>query len=109
MASVSATSALPGGSQLARNSCSGGGDSFPVGENVYVIVENDDASPNTATFTTTETVDGNAVDDRQVTIAANDAEIMGPFPAYLYDNGSGEVDVAWSNTTSNVFSVISVR
>ncbi len=78
-----------------------GGDVFANNGNTYISVENGDVSPTTLTFTTTDTVDGNlVVADRDVVVAAGDFVTIGPFQVSIYNDGNGDVPVAYSSITS---------
>ena len=78
-----------------------GGDVFANNGNTYISVENGDASPTTLTFTTVDTVDGDlAVEDRVVIVAAGDLVTIGPFQVATFNDGNGDVPVAYSSITS---------
>lgn len=49
---------------------SAGGDEAPTGSNVLLLVRNGDASPHTLTIVTPGTVDGIAIEDVTVVVAA---------------------------------------
>lgn len=60
------------------------GDTFVNTGSEIAVVYNGSASPITATFTSTATVDGLAVADLAVTCAAGKRYVIGPFPKYVY-------------------------
>lgn len=55
---------------------------------VILQVRNEDTVSRTVTFETTHTVDGLAVADRTLTIAAGVEKYVGPFPRSIYNDGS---------------------
>ena len=69
---------------------SANGHSFDnTGEDVFLIVINDDVSDKTVTITTPGTLDGHAIDDLAVVVTLAEERVIGPFPNALY----GTVDV----------------
>lgn len=69
----------------------------------FIIVKRDAASTSTITITTPITIDGLAVTDLTVAMAAGDSavqeKILGPFPTQYYNNEGGYVYV--SSTDAN--------
>ncbi len=55
------------------------GHQFPNDERTVLVVDNASASPTTLTIATTATVDGFAVADLSVVVAAGTRKVFGPF------------------------------
>ena len=80
-----------------------------TGENVLIIVENEDAAAKTITFITPQEIDSDlAVEDRQDTIAAGEKKVYGPFSNNTYGNEASQVDVDLDADTSVFISAISI-
>lgn len=106
MATVAVQQAAAGGTALTFNAASGGGDKFPAGDHVCVIVKNSDASPHSPTFVTPNTAGGFAVADDTVAVAAGTEVCFGPFPSAFWADTNGLVSVTWSATTSMTYAVV---
>ena len=83
-------------------------DEFANDGNVIVHVKNGDGSANTVTITTPQTVNGLAVADAGGSVPAGEDRFFGPFPRATYNDGSGNVTVSHSNTTSNTIAVMRI-
>jgi len=82
------------------------GNSFTNDGNVWIILENAGSATNVvATFVTADSVDGLAISDHTVSLAANDRQAVKPFPVSPYNNKSGtdvnKVTVTWTGTLTN--------
>jgi hypothetical protein len=75
----------------------GNGNSFVNTGRELLIIDNGDASSKTATIVSTATVDGLAVADLPVVVAAGKRAVVGPFPPSVYGS---PVTVTWSAGTS---------
>jgi len=72
-----ATQVIPhAGSAPAYSNASAGGDKGATGSGVLLHVKNGDASSHTLTFAIPETVDGQSVTSRTVTVAAGAAKFI---------------------------------
>lgn len=98
MAALSLQVLVPGGSASALTAASGGGDTCPAGDGVFLEVLNGDASSKTVTLATPGTVDGLAIADRAVIIPAGERWKI-PVPR-LYAKADGYCDVTYSAVTS---------
>lgn len=84
-------------------------DEFPnTSGNIIIHVKNGDASANTVSITTPKTVDGLAVADAGGSVPAGEERFFGPFKRGLFNDGSGNVTVTHSNTTSNTIAVLRI-
>ena len=83
-----------------------GGDVFPNdGKTIFLILNVNAGSPRTITVTAQDTT-ANAAGFGAVTkadavksIAANTADVMGPFPTTAFNNSSGQIVVTYSSVT----------
>lgn len=108
MAILTPTPAARAGINLAGVACSGGGDSFlNTGREVAVLV-NASGSPITLTLVTQDTVDGRAVADRTVSLAAGATVAVGPFPPGIYNDTGGYVQMTYSGVTTLTVTVLQV-
>lgn len=82
-------------------SAAGGGDKVRPGRGVFIHVRNGDASPMTVTLATPGTVDGLAIADRAVTVAAGGSRMI-PVPVAAYGDpaDSGLASITYSAVTS---------
>ena len=87
--------------------CDVGGDEFVnEGRLTFVYVKNTDASPRTVTFVTQKTVDGEAVDDKDVVVAPTSEEPIGPWPASIYNDSDGKVQITYSAVVNLTIAVL---
>ncbi|MCB9172353.1 MAG: hypothetical protein H6637_05455 [Ardenticatenales bacterium] len=78
-----------------------GGHSIVNDDFTYIEVVNAGGSACTVTVQTPGTVDGLAVAERAVTVAATSGrKRIGPFPKHIYDQSDGTVYVDFSTVTS---------
>lgn len=83
-------------------------DKFPnTGKEVIVVTNGGGGSIN-VTLVTQKTVDGNAVADPVVAVAAGVTKAIGPFQRDLYNDVDGNVNVNYSGTTSVTAKVVRV-
>lgn len=103
MAVLSVASISRAGITPSLANAASGGDSFPNDGQVFVEVVNAHVSnPRTITFVTQATVDGQAVADRTVTVAAATRRFVGPFPPGQYNDGNDRVVVTYSDSAADV-------
>lgn len=83
------------GDAISYTNASTGADNNDFDNNgkTFIIVHNAGASSATATFTTVESRDGNAVADKAITVAAGATKIIGPFDRQIYNDSNGQVTV----------------
>lgn len=86
---------------------SGGGDKCATGSGVLLLAKNADSVSHTVTLATPQTVDGLAVTDRAVTIAAG-AEWLIPVPDLYKDPSDGLAHISYDGVTSVTVGVIRV-
>ena len=78
----------------------------PSDQRNFLYVKNGDGSDHDITITaqvTSKTLPGIGAmtkADKVVTVTAGEFRLIGPFPALAYNNENGEVEIAWSATTS---------
>jgi hypothetical protein len=99
MATLTVTQLSIAGAADAPVAVAGGGDEFPNSGREWVEIINGDSNPTTVTFTTPATVQGVAIADPTVTVAAGARKKVGPFPPELFNNANGRVTMTYSNST----------
>ncbi|MFC8276252.1 hypothetical protein ACFUJR_27725 [Streptomyces sp. NPDC057271] len=82
----------------------GGGDTAPVGPDHFLAVFNGDASPHTATIATPGTVDGHAIADATLVVAAGDVGII-PL-TNLFRGATGRAAITYDGVTSVTVAVL---
>ena len=104
MATLSVQNAPEGGG-VTFVTAAGGGDVVPNDGKTVLLFWNDDASLAVVTVTAQDTT-ANAPGFGAVTkadavksIAANTADVMGPFPTTAFNNSSGQIVVTYSSVT----------
>lgn len=86
--------------EAALETAAAGGDQFlNDGKRTFVVVKNVNASTRTVTFEVQKTVDGEAVADKTVDVAQNEEQVVGPFPADVYNDSDGYVQVTYDSET----------
>ena len=84
-------------------------DKFLNNGRTLVHVVNGGGTSLTVTIVTPAQVDGLAVADRTVTIAAGQSRFIGPFPKNVYNDNDGYTTLEFSATTSVTCAVINTR
>ncbi len=105
---VNSTRVSPG-VDLAGTAAAGGGDSFVNTGVELVAFKNASVGDITVTFVTPVTVDGLAVADRTVVVAAASTKLVGPFPPGWYNDtfiSGGAVNMTYSGVTTFTVTVI---
>lgn len=110
MATLTAVSPERAANELEAVAAAAGGDEFANtgGGRRLLVIENGSGSPMTLTVTTQATVDGEAADDKTIAVPAGERHLIGPFPASIYNDGDGNVQLAYSDETSVTVAVITV-
>jgi hypothetical protein len=75
-------------------------DEVPTGNRTFLLVRNGSGASITVTAVSTLTVGGLAVADAAVAVPAGEDRWIGPFPANVFANASGNVDLDYSATAS---------
>jgi hypothetical protein len=88
-------------------SATSGGDDAPTGAGVVLVVKNGDASDHTVTLATPGTVNGLAIADRTVTVAAGKTELI-PLTADYRDPSTGRAAITYDAVTSVTVGVVRV-
>ncbi|MBI1188318.1 MAG: hypothetical protein GC206_13470 [Alphaproteobacteria bacterium] len=108
MAALSIQTLTEAGLEATFASATGGGDTFvnPNDERTFLWIVNGSGGDITVTFNrqpTTLPVSGHGnipLTDRAVVVTAGEERLIGPFPAAMYNNASGAVEVSYSGVTS---------
>ena len=83
-------------------------DTFQNDGKTILIVTNGSASTLVVTIVTPGTVDGLAIGDRTVSIAAGVKEAIGPFQRRIYNYSDGDVTVEYDGTASVTAAVLRI-
>ena len=100
MALLTVTPITKTGIDTAGTAAAAGGDTFPNTGREMLVVKNSGASPITVTLDIKATLDGQAVTDPTVAVAAGVEKVIGPFPTGYYNDANGQVAVSYSGVTS---------
>ena len=85
------------------------GDEWANSGDDYVVIFNGGGAPVTVTLDIQKTVDGTAVTDPTVVVAAGARTMIGPFPPGIYNNpANGRAKVTYSGVTSLTTKVLSL-
>lgn len=100
MATIVPTSITRDGVAVSGAAAAVGGDKFGNNGSQLFYVNNASGSSINVTFVTSQTVDGQAVADRVVAVAAGAAKMIGPFKPSQYNDVDGNVNVTYSAVTT---------
>jgi hypothetical protein len=84
-----------------------GGDNATTGAGVLLVVKNTDSASHTVTLATPGTVNGLAIADRSVTVAAGKTELI-PLVADYRDPATGRAAITYDAVTSVSVGVVRV-
>lgn len=99
------------GTNLAGVAATAGGDTFINTGSEVLIIKNGDSSGMTLTVVTPVTVDGQAVPDETMAVAAGETRMVGPFPPGWFNDtlaSGGVVSLTYSSVTSLTVKVVRV-
>jgi len=77
-------------------------DQFVTTGKELVLITNGGASPVTLTVTTTATVDGEAVADKEIEIPAGETHLLGPWPKAYYGDAEDKVTLGYGGAHADV-------
>ncbi|WP_405994962.1 hypothetical protein [Streptomyces sp. NBC_00986] len=83
----------------------GGGDTCPTGAGVLLLVKNGDSGSHTVTLATPGTVNGLAIADRAIAVAAG-AQVAIPVTSDYRDPSTGRAAVTYDGVTSVTVAVV---
>ncbi|MBZ6259761.1 hypothetical protein KVH22_30040 [Streptomyces olivaceus] len=105
MAALTSTVMPLTGGTIAFTAAAAGGDTCQTGAGVLLVVKNGDASEHTVTLVTPGTVNGLAIADREVTVAAG-AQVGIPVNDDYRDPSTGRASLTYDAVTSVEVAVI---
>ena len=108
MATLSVQQSVRAGLTLARASAAGGGDKFLNTGKEALIIKNGDSGSHTVTIVSQSTMDGLAVADRAVAVAAGAEKVIGPFQPNVYNDDDGFVQLTYDGVTSVTVAVVKI-
>ncbi|MFE2041674.1 hypothetical protein ACFXAZ_12220 [Streptomyces sp. NPDC059477] len=95
------------GAAVTYTAAAGGGDTAPTGAGVLLLVKNGDSAAHTVTLVTPGTVNGLAIADRAIAVAAG-AEVGIPVTNDYRNPGTGRANITYDAVTSMTVAVIRV-
>lgn len=107
MAALATTTVGLTGAAVAYTAAAGGGDDCQTGAGVLLLVKNGDASDHTVTLATPGTVNGLAIADRAVAVAAG-AEMAIPITNDYRNPATGRASITYDAVTSVTVAVVRV-
>ncbi|MDX2681105.1 hypothetical protein [Streptomyces soliscabiei] len=107
MAALTTTVVGLTGAAVAYTAAAGGGDTCQTGAGVLLLVKNGDASSHTVTLATPATVNGLAIADRAIAVAAG-AEMAIPVTNDYRDPSTGRAAITYDAVTSVTVAVVRV-
>lgn len=107
MATLTTQTAALAGLAVSLVPATSGGDACPTGAGLVLVVKNGDASSHTVTLATPGTVDGLAIADRAVTVAAGALEFI-PLADIYRNPATGLASLTYDAVTSLDVAVVRV-
>lgn len=107
MAALTTTVMPLGGGTVTYTAAAGGGDTCQVGAGVLLLVKNGDASAHTVTMVTPGTVNGLAIEDRAIEVAAG-AVVGIPVHQDYRNPATGRASITYDAVTDLEVAVIRV-
>lgn len=105
MATLSPQTVTRSGLAATYASAASGGDQFLNNGKMLLHVKNGATDCN-VTVSTPNTVDGLAIADLTVTVSASTEEFIGPFPASIYNDSSGYVQLSYDDESNVTVAVL---
>ncbi len=108
MATITAVSPKREANSFSMASAAAGGDEFVNNGGELLLLEhtNGAGADMTLTIVTQQTVDGEAVADKTITIGKGTIQLLGPFPTGIYNDANGKVQLTYSSETDCQLAVI---
>jgi hypothetical protein len=107
MAALATQTVSHTGLAVAFSAATSGGDTCATGSGLVLLVKNGDASSHSVTLATPGTVDGLAIADRTVAVAAG-VTAMIPLPDLYRDPATGLCSLTYTAVTSVTVAVVRV-
>jgi hypothetical protein len=96
------------GGALATPAAVSASDKFANSGRCLLLVTNGSGAPINVTIDSQLVVDGNAVPDKVIAVAAGATRAIGPLDPSIYNDGNGDVSVAFSAQASVTATVLQV-
>lgn len=107
MATLSVQSVTHSGLAPTFTAAAAGGDACPTGSGIVLLVQNGDSGSHTVTLVTPGTVDGLAVADRAIVVAAGATAFI-PVADVYRDRSTGLASITYDGVTSVTVAVVRV-
>lgn len=109
MADIAAQKISLAGLAPAFSNASAGGDTFLNDGKMTAHIKNGGASPITVTVVAKNKCSHGFLHDAQVTVAAGETKIVGPFPPDRFNDENGKVTLNYSAITSVQVAIVDVE
>lgn len=109
MAVLTAATVSRAGTDVAGVAAGAGGDSFANTGKEFLEVKNGSGASITVTLDVQATLEGMAVTDPTVAVAAGATKIIGPFPTHLFNDANGRANVTYSAVTTVTVKVLTIN
>lgn len=106
---LTSTTVTRAGIDVVGVAAAAGGDSFANTGKEFIEVKNGGAGAITVTLDVQTTLDGMAITDPTVSIAAGATKIIGPFPTHIFNDSNSRVNVTYSAVTSVTVKVLTIN
>ncbi len=106
MATLTVKSPARAANSFPEESAAVGGDEFVNTGSELLIIENGDAASMTLTVVTQIMVDGEDLDDKEISVPAGERHLLGPWPENVYNDENGKVQLTYSSVTSLTVGVL---
>ena len=100
MATLSIQEVVRAGLNPTLSAATAGGDEFANTGKEFIYINNGHTGAQTVTIVTQQTVDGQAVADRTVSVPAGEFRLIGPFPVATYNDSGNKTQLTYSGVTS---------
>jgi hypothetical protein len=102
MATLSVQNAARSANDLTLSTATDGGDDFVSTGVEKLLVVSSSASTVTMTVPVTQTVDGEAVDDKTIDIGAGETALLGPWPRNIYGDSENKVSFSFGGDYADI-------
>lgn len=109
MATLTVVQAAQAGAAFAPAAAAGGGDEFANTGKEVAIIENGSGSSITVTAVSQISVDGLALADQTVAIAAGATKAIGPFDPAVFNDDDGMLQLTYSGVTTLTVGILRVN
>jgi len=106
MATLTAKAPARAANAFALVAAAAGGDEFVNDGKCLIVIDNGSGGSITLTVETQRTVDGEAVDDKDIVLPAGEQHLLGPWPKPIYNDVDEKVQLTYSAVTDLTVGII---